>query len=631
MHGFVIYRPDLGKSVVLITGLAYKLERGKGGAINPAIFEKKLEVWQPEGCALRIAYSRALMQELRLASVDGFHRLAHGGIEIGGVLFGVRDPDGIQILAHRELACEYVFGPSFTLSENDCRALEALLVSPDRDSELSGMQAVGWYQSHTRSEILLSDEKLRFYQQYFPEMWQVALVLRPHRFDPVRAGFFFREPDGSVHATSSCLEFDIEPVPVEPAVRSPEERIPAETMGSPDPAVAGPAVGSPEEPTPAQTAPVPVPTPPAVSRGPRWRWDRIAALIAVTLAGALLWNVRPHARTDLSLRALDEGGQLRINWNHGSRLIQQSQSGAVEIEDGSYKLHNELSQEDLRVGSITYLRTTGHVKVSLMVRGADHGTQTEILRFSGSPVIVAATPPTSEPDQEVQPVEQTVERLANPALRVVRTANVNAPPVITPKAPARRPLVLPPAGIVRATEPLLPAPPPIESNTAPAIAALIPHVPGPALPRPSIANSARADQGPTAGKIIWTGKLSRSGTLQILGNHASQGHMIGGLPGGPVRVQVFPSEITQEGVRIFSADPHSIGVPEAPGAQNGWNRTVYVLDPKKAGEVTMLESPGQQNAWNRLILRAERGEHFIIVLRWERVSAEPAPAVAGNQ
>jgi len=580
------------------------------------------------------------MQELRLATVDGFHRLAHGGIEIGGVLFGVRDSDGIQILAYRELACEYVFGPSFTLSENDCLALEALLVSPDRDSELSGMEPVGWYQSHTRSEILLSDKELGFYQQYFPEMWQVALVLRPYRFDPVRAGFFFRESDGSVHATASCHEFDIEPVPVEHAVRLPEERTAAETTGSPAPAGASLAVRSPEEPTPAETAPVPVPIPapvpvpmaPAVSRGPRRWWAWIAASIAVALAGALLWNVRPHAQTDLSLRALDEGGQLRIDWNHGSRVIQQSQGGAVDIEDGSYKSHNELSQEDLRVGSITYLRTTGQVQVSLMVRGADHRTQTEILRFSGPPAVATATPPPSQPEQEVQPAEQTVvERVTNPALRVVRTANGNAPPAITLKTPARRVLVLPPAGIVRATESLLPVPPAIASSTAPAIAALIPYVPGPAAPKPAAANSAPADPGPTAGKIIWTGKLSRSGTLRILGNHASQGHMIGGLPGGPVRVQVFPSEMTQEGVRIFSADPHSIGIPEAPGAQNGWNRTVYVLDPRKAAEVTMLESPGQQNAWSRLILRAERGEHSIIVLRWERLPAESAAAAAGNQ
>jgi hypothetical protein len=103
------------------------------------------------------------------------------------------------------------------------------------------------------------------------------------------------------------------------------------------------------------------------------------------------------------------------------------------------------------------------------------------------------------------------------------------------------------------------------------------------------------------------------------------------LPGVPVRVQVFPSELIQDGLRIFAADPGSISPPEAPGAQNGWNRTVYVLNPRKAGEVAILETPGQANTWNRLTLRAERGDHSIIVLRWERVPAESAPRPAGNR
>jgi proteasome lid subunit RPN8/RPN11 len=36
----------------------------------------------------------------------------------------------------------------------------------------------GWYISHTRSEILLSERDLQLFQQYFPELWQIALVHR---------------------------------------------------------------------------------------------------------------------------------------------------------------------------------------------------------------------------------------------------------------------------------------------------------------------------------------------------------------------------------------------------------------------------------------------------------------------
>src|SRR5216684_4358047 len=103
------------------------------------------DVWQAEGHDTRIDYSRAVIHEVAIAATDGFNRMAHGGVEIGGVLFGLRDSGAVKILAHRPLACEYALGPSFTLSDNDRRALEDLLALPQTEGELSGMQPVGWY------------------------------------------------------------------------------------------------------------------------------------------------------------------------------------------------------------------------------------------------------------------------------------------------------------------------------------------------------------------------------------------------------------------------------------------------------------------------------------------------------
>jgi hypothetical protein len=375
----------------------------------------------------------------------------------------------------------------------------------------------------------------------------------------------------------------------------------------------------------------------------------------LALAGAWFWIGHSRASAGLSVRALDAGGQLRIDWDRNSRVIRQGQSGVLEIEDGSVKVHDELSHEQLRGGSITYVRATGNVLVRLLVRGADQSTLTEVSRFLGPPVAAAApadggsadlsvktdgidaAPLQGEPEQKVRDVEP-LERPPIRTPREVRVQSESARQAPAASAPARRRLVLPPAGVPHPAEPLLPAPPVVAANTAAAPATVIPGPPAPAprLPAPTPRVPAAAplnppDPGPSAGKMIWTGKLARGGTIQILGNRASQGNITGGLPGTPVRVQVFPSELTQEGLRIFTADPRSIGAPEAPGAQNGWNRTVYVMNPRKAGEISIMEAPGQQNAWNRLILRAERGDHFIIVLRWELVPAPPALHAAGNR
>jgi len=684
--------------------------------MNSTALDAEFDVWQAAGCAVRVDYSRAVMEELRLAAYDGFNRMGHGGVEIGGVLFGVRDHDVVKILAYRPLACEYAFGPSFTLWHNDRRALDTLLASPDTDSNLSGMQPVGWYHSHTRSEIQLSEKDLQLFHQYFPEIWQIALVLRPYRFDPMRAGFFFREPDGSVHAASSRHEFIVRPVGGKPVAASPVggnpvggkpgmplpgNGAPGDTAPAPansgllEPGPLEPGLMEPALPQPASrelglqnSAPRPLPpaifrdprsrpesrpSPAAVSRDPRraaFSYPRrswaLAVVAGVALAGVPFWIGNSRASAGLSLRALDVGGQLQIAWNRNSRVIRHSQSGALEIEDGSLKVHHELSQEYLLAGNITYLRTTGNVLVRLTVRGADQSQLTEISRFlgptrapaapiaTGAPIAAApitpgatiapgatidASPPAwsandrsakkdgtdaGPSDREREPELQYVGLVELPSNRTPPDVRVNierarrTPDV---SAHARRQLVLPPAGVPRPADTFLPAPPMIAANTSAAMATL-PQM-------PALLNT--VDPGPTAGKIIWTGQLAKGGTIQILGNQASQGHLTGGLPGAPVRVQVLPSELTHEGLRIFTADPRSIGAPEAPGAQNGWNRTVYVLNPRKAGEIGILEAPGQQNAWNRLILRAEHGGHSIIVLRWERVPAESALPVGGNR
>lgn len=610
--------------------------------MNSTASDAGLATWQADGCAVRIDYSRSVMEELRLAASDGFNRLRNG-VEIGGVLFGVRDPHAVKVMAHRALACEYAFGPTFTLSDKDRRVLEDLILSPNTDSSLSGMQAVGWYHSHTRCEILLSEKDLQVFHQYFPESWQIALVLRAGYFEPVRAGFFFREPDGSVQASSSRQEFIVKPVSGKPDMRLAGDGAPANAV-LPQPAPLDPA------PQPRaisrnprrQPEPPPSPAPPAASSYPGQRWAWIAAGIAVAFAGVLFWTGSSRASAGLSVRELDVGDQLRIDWNHSSRVIEQGQSGALEIEDGSVRLHKELPQEYLRAGSITYLRTTGSVLVRLLVRGADQSTLSETSLYRGPPPVATAVKmdagsadrSAKKEETDAVPVWRDREKAEpaappeHPSNATPREVRVNTGSTAgTPaSAPVRNRLVLSPVVAPRLTEPLLPAPPAIATGT---VAVMMPTIPRlPPAPAPTPLNR---DEGPQAGKIIWTGKLARSGTIQILGNRASQGHITGGLPGVPVRVQVYPSELIPEGLRIFAAGPSSMSPSEAPGAQNGWNRTVYVLNPRKAGEIGMVEAPGQQNAWNRLILRAERGDHSIIVLRWERVPAESPLRAVGNR
>lgn len=173
-----------------------------------------LVTWSAPQCPFVIEYSRKALDDIRLAVVDAFFSLPRGGAEIGGILLGRLEEPRLQVLEYAPLECEHASGPAFTLSPKDqTRLSEMLAEAPQR---YPGLQVVGWYHSHTRSEISLCEADLEIHNRYFPERWQVALVLRPSTLQPTQAGFFFREADGSVRSQSSYQEFTLETLPARP-------------------------------------------------------------------------------------------------------------------------------------------------------------------------------------------------------------------------------------------------------------------------------------------------------------------------------------------------------------------------------------------------------------------------------
>jgi proteasome lid subunit RPN8/RPN11 len=178
--------------------------------------------WSIPQCPFLIEYSRKALDDIRLAVVDAFFSLPRGGAEIGGILLGRFEAQRLRILDYAPLECEHAFGPAFTLSPTDQTRLGEML----RQTYPGGLRPVGWYHSHTRSEISLCEADLDIHNRYFPEAWQVALVLRPSTLQPTQAGFFFREPDGSLRAQSSYQEFVLEALPLQPARLPGPEAVP---------------------------------------------------------------------------------------------------------------------------------------------------------------------------------------------------------------------------------------------------------------------------------------------------------------------------------------------------------------------------------------------------------------------
>lgn len=377
---------------------------------------------------MAIGYQAAVLDAIRLEVLDGFYAFRHGGLEVGGVLFGTHVDGRVRIAAHRPLECEHAEGPSFALSVKDRDRLTVLLRAHHTDPELRGLVPVGWYHSHTRSGIFLSPQDLQIHDRYFREHWQVALVLRPS-IAGTRAGFFALDRAGRLHAEASYREFDLDPLsgrmlaPRAPAPpRAVETPIPEPALPAPLPVSTPPPLWeepAEQPPNGAEYAPEPEPEPapqPARLDAPafllpepenrrRRRSLLVLGVFAVLAAGAA--GTREHwlpyvpAVPALRLQrevltAVDSDGQLVIRWDHDSRPVRQALRGALEIVEGPDTAVVMLDPTRLKAGSFTYARRSDRVDVRLKLEQPGGGRVEQYAGFLG------AAPPPGSTDAELR-------------------------------------------------------------------------------------------------------------------------------------------------------------------------------------------------------------------------------------
>ncbi len=377
--------------------------------------------WSAPECPFRIEYSARVLDDIRLAVVDAFFSLPRGGAEIGGILLGMWDGARISITDYEALDCEHALGPSFVLSPRDQSSLAAMTAAAKRNA--SQRQPVGWYHSHTRSEIFLSDADRDIHNRFFPGPWQIALVLKPHTFEPTRGGFFFREPDGSIRGAASYREFQLDPLPLRPAPvggssQAPAYRplhedsgAPATLAAAPEPALAG-AADPPSAPPGKSKGRVPITREVAIDpplaegvnghqqaadvaepeapdfgqsrQAGSWRAVKAAAILAVGLAaGGVGYQTRQYWAPQvlakvrevlpkepdayLALALSDDNGQLKIQWDRNAPAVRNASEATLEISDGNTVPQSvRLDGAHLAAGAFSYAREHERVDVTLM-------------------------------------------------------------------------------------------------------------------------------------------------------------------------------------------------------------------------------------------------------------------------
>lgn len=415
--------------------------------------------WTAAASPLTIEYSLVVIEEIRREVAEGFQKLSRGGIEVGGLLYGVHEGQTVRIMAIRPAACEHASGPTFRLSERDRTALHEQIRQDQSDSRLEDMVCVGWYVSHTRTEIVLTESDQDIFSSFFAKPWQVTLVVRPSRGGNMRAGFFVWESGGTVNTRQSYQEFNF-PDRLAAAFEhrgsfaerpAPEQRS-APRVSRPAPVPAPPAPETAPNPAPRAGAPdVVSPSPKAsTSSGltslfgeppsvkdaapPAWdqadsgmasstktksgrKWIALAAaliVVAVLAVTGARYFVTGGTNETIGLSVLEREGQLDIRWNGQSPPVSKAVRATLEIADGPETRTIPLKAQDLAAGKFAYKRNSGDIQVRMIVDEPDGAKVQEASRFLGPP-------PEKINDEELKTLQQRRDDLESEIGRLKQT------------------------------------------------------------------------------------------------------------------------------------------------------------------------------------------------------------------
>ncbi len=364
--------------------------------------ELSFHSWKAPGYDLEIRAVEAVLRQIRDFAIDGHLRLARGGIEVGGVLFGSRQGSAIHVDAWRPIACEHASGPSFQLSPKDEAGFTTLLEDAKTDPELQQFEPVGWFISHTRSGIEIRDDEAALWEKYFPESWQICLVVKPSRFQPVEAGYFFRDGSNPIRRKASFLQFNLPTTLEKRPKRERRELMPqptimpdsdrAETTVLPRPAahLSAPRSNSDDQ-QQAMDRHREIPLMAREQLRPRRTgrlvWGSLLFTIAATLLGlvgrlGLLYYQDTHKPT-LGLRVMEENQELRIRWDKDQVRLWEAKSGEISFKDGASETLQVLDADALKLGAYAFVRQSGEVQVQVKVFRVGKSTVIERARFIG--------------------------------------------------------------------------------------------------------------------------------------------------------------------------------------------------------------------------------------------------------
>ena len=350
--------------------------------------------WEVPGKPVSIEIDFDVVDRLGAEVMRGFGATLRRGVEVGGILLGAARA-GEKLVAHIEdfepVPARHLDGAAYVLGEDGRTRLREAI---GRWQTASGrrLRAIGYFRSHTREGLALTQDDIDLLDEFFPEDSAIALLVKPYATRPSSAGFFFRE-EGLIRADSTYQEFPFrrgelgggeEPRPARPANGvSPAARAQPLVDTGFDQIVGfhGAHAGSgekeasmTEEPDPLERSAVP---PRSLRLRGGWVWiplSFIFLLLGTVLGFQIALSVQPKIQAvsqpdpyTLRLTASPTADAVHLRWDRRAPAILQAQRGVLTIDEEGKVKKVELDIGHLQNGSVIYRRVSTDVSFRLEV------------------------------------------------------------------------------------------------------------------------------------------------------------------------------------------------------------------------------------------------------------------------
>lgn len=380
-------------------------------------------LWEITGRPVAVRLGFAFVDRLLQEVMRGFGAMPRRGVEMGGVLLGWVDRSGatpvVVVEDYEPVPCQHTRGATYLLSEQELSRFDET-VAKWGYSEGKQSYAVGYYRSHTREGLGMSDEDLELFNKSLPDPAAICLLVKPFATRVSQAGIFIRE-NGGVRAQSSYQEFPFrrrelgggasEPVnataPIMQETAAAAAPPPASTPATSPPifssfqrtrspisdmatsSIAASPITSDDLKLGLPTSKTDPKTGSKMKSG--WVWIPLSFIflllgtmlgfqVALSLNKQLPASIRPDMYS-LHLTVTPVGDSLHVRWARDAAPIHEQAKGALIISDAGAQKTVSLDPDQLQNGSVVYKRASNDVRFRLEVYTTDRVVVAETMDF----------------------------------------------------------------------------------------------------------------------------------------------------------------------------------------------------------------------------------------------------------